>query len=192
MRLGIYAAIIFVAAITPLILGMLTLRPLKFANPAAWRHEYLMQFLSVDLQMIFGHILYVNVSRLLRAAVLGWTLLPIVTYALLMIFQATMQRVRVKMHHVVRCVVYSADVLIWPSVILSVLLVLNVTFDNRLDEPIALLVLIFFPTVWIIFTWRMMRAYRLYLRFHHAEMVVLSVQVMIGIGVLYALVTRLI
>ncbi len=183
LRLGIYGAVVLLVAVSPVVVGILTLGR-NWGYPGASRYEFPWRYLPVELNVVFAQFFYARLSRLLPVVVFAWTALPIVTYLLLMIFQATMRRVAVKMHHVVRCVVYSADVLVWPVVALNLLLVLNVTFSGQLSDPIAWLLIILFPLLWVVFTWRMMRAYRRYLRFNHAEMVVLSVQAMIGIALM--------
>ena len=42
--------------------------------------------------------------------VLGW---PVTTFIILMIFRASMRRARIKAIHIVRCVVYTSDILFW-------------------------------------------------------------------------------
>jgi len=106
--------------------------------------------------------------------------LPILNYGLLMIFQQTMRKVNVGAHHVQRCVIYSADVMFWPVVPLCVMLVYNGLSPTReWDEPIAWTLLIEFIVVWLVMTWRLVSAYRHYLRFDHPAGTILSIQLMI-------------
>jgi len=92
-----------------------------------------------------------------------------------------MRRVRIKSHHVLRCTVYSSDLLVWPSLILMLLLSINTaaSLKTRFNELIAWVLLVSLAAVWIAMTWRLLVAYRRYLRFQHAEAVVLSVQVIL-------------
>ncbi len=145
--------------------------------------QYLQNFPLWLLRPFF----YGPVSKTLPYLVVAFTLLPLMNYLLLLIFQGTMRRVRVRHHHMLRCIVYSSDVLIWSSCLLCLLLLINAAAHGGLDELVAWTVLLLVPFAWITMTWRLIVAYRKYLRFHHAEAAVLLVQVIVFLLALFGL-----
>lgn len=118
-------------------------------------------------------------------AVLGGIVLwPWLTMAGLMIFRWSMRRARIRRVHVVRCVVYSADLLLLLTPFYALVLAMqyydapslrNSPFDYILPAAAILL--------WICFVYRLMRAYRHYLRFDHVAATVLVSQVMAALVV---------
>jgi len=112
--------------------------------------------------------------------------LPVTYYALLMIFQQTMRKAKVRRDHVGRCISYSADIVLWPILPLCVLTLLNgaAGSPNQWEEEIAWTVLISIVLIWLIFAWRLVFAYRYYLRFDHAVGTIFSVQLIIFLLVL--------
>lgn len=105
----------------------------------------------------------------------------------LLVFQISMFRHKIRESHVVRCVVYSADYMLWVGLVLGaeVLGCLIATLLNR--SPGALLagtlVLLMLAGL-LIFTYRLCRAYSLYLRFDHPVATVLFAEVMAGLALL--------
>jgi hypothetical protein len=104
--------------------------------------------------------------------------LPVVMYLLLMVFQGTMRRVKVRPKHVRRCVVYSADVLVWAALpVIGLVCVRGLNY--AWSETLAWSLLAMFPIVWAVMAWRLSCAYRLYLRFDYPRATVWSVQLII-------------
>jgi hypothetical protein len=189
-RLIFYALIILGLAVFPLALARITLP----APPAGsfyisdtLRYDFMRAFLGSFPLWLLRPFFYGPVSKTVPYLVVACTLLPFMNYVLLLIFQGTMQRVRVRHHHVLRCIVYSSDVLIWSSSLLCLLLPINLLMHGGLDELVAWTVLLLLPIIWITIAWRLTVAYRRYLRFHHAEAAVLSVQIILFLLALFAL-----
>jgi hypothetical protein len=111
---------------------------------------------------------------------------PGLTMAGLFLFRWSMRRARVKQVHVIRCIVYSADLLLLLVPLYIVMLLssgmspigfrvwIGSPFD-RVCVPISFLV-----GLW--FVYRLVQAYRLYLRFDHVVATVLASQVMAGLA----------
>lgn len=108
---------------------------------------------------------------------------PWIALATLMIFSGSMRKAKVKTHHVMRCVLYSADLIVWCTLLLlwipieAFWLVIHGAAPHSLTYIVtlfsfamaALLMLLVFP-------YRLAIAYRRYLRFDHAIATVLIVQ----------------
>jgi hypothetical protein len=181
-RLLMYGGIVLGIALLPLVASRVLLAPwpTRFIWGSTLRLELAYEYLPDFFLMVFRPLFRLPVVRLLPVIVIWWTMLPVGTYLLLLIFQGTMRRGRVKAHHVLRCIIYSADALIWPSLVLLVLLPLNLpAFRLAPTELIAWVLLVSLPIVWMRMAWRLMVAYRRYLRFPHAEGVIASVQVIL-------------
>jgi hypothetical protein len=101
---------------------------------------------------------------------------PWVTLAALLVFQTSMRRAHVRAEHVVRCVVYSGDVLVWSGLGLvagGALGLLSTYQYVGAARPIVHCVL---PAL-LVAAFRLGVAYRRYLRFDHAWSTALSSQV---------------
>ena len=101
---------------------------------------------------------------------------PWITLAALLVFQTSMRRAHVRAAHVVRCVVYSGDVLVWSGLGLvagGALGVLSLYQYVGAAGPIVDCIL---PAV-LLAACRLGVAYRRYLRFDHAWSTALSSQV---------------
>lgn len=110
---------------------------------------------------------------------------PCLVFSSLQVFRWSMRKARVSPRHVLRCVVYAHDVLIWPCFVASgiwgVYLVLILTdvwpHDRLTNEWIA--------TLWgaamfgglLLSMFRLHRAYRFYMRFDHVVPMLLCVVV---------------
>ena len=114
--------------------------------------------------------------------------LPI-TFALLLIFRASMRRARVRLHHVARCVVYGFDVVAWWAFLLAVTLVVNAQpySPGIAAEAIAWFILFSIPILWLVMSYRLATAYELYLRFDHARWTIFAVQFIVALLFLLAL-----
>ena len=114
--------------------------------------------------------------------IISW---PWMTLAALMIFRASMRKAQVKMVHVLRCVIYSAD-----AIALAALAVIGwIVFMMRApqilsyrygDSEFAKTVLL---VMFLILSYRLWIAYRKYLRFDHALATVVSSQVIVALAV---------
>ena len=126
-------------------------------------------------------------------APVAWVLL---TAAGMMIFQFSMRRARVRPIHALRCVFYSADVLVWVNLVLTVTLAgilyfdiagSNLPWSDQYGESLWELLLL---AAFFVFNIRMVVAARRYLRFDHAVATVMVTQVMaylvVQIAIMYA------
>lgn len=104
---------------------------------------------------------------------------PVATFAALMIFVASMRRARVRRVHVLRCAVYSGDVAAWLAVPWLATLLVRGDIHGRREMMTALVVAL---VLWAVASYRLLAAYRHYLRFDHAAGVVLATQVIVGLA----------
>jgi hypothetical protein len=113
---------------------------------------------------------------------------PILTVLALMVFRATMRRARIKWVHVIRCVVYSGDVLSLFIVVALVMLsttgllwqswgvLFRMAFVGWVPlSPIVILI----AASWLLLTWRLATAYRMYLAFPSAILTCVLSQVVV-------------
>jgi hypothetical protein len=105
----------------------------------------------------------------LPAIVIGW---PIVTFLALMIFRVSLIRARISPAHVLRCTIYSGDIVAWLAPSLIVVIPILVTIDDFAVIwtgylPIVLLVLL---------SARILLAYQLYLRIRRGLAMVITSQ----------------
>ena len=126
-----------------------------------------------------------DARELLRGLFVVSLALPVVTYLLLMIFQQTMRKAKLRFAHVLRCITYSADVALWPVLPLCLLTVMNGSPQTpyQWEEEFAWMVFFSLGLIWFTFIWRMICAYRYYLRFDHPAATIISVQIIILLGV---------
>jgi hypothetical protein len=108
---------------------------------------------------------------------LGYIAWPFITVAALMLFQITMRRARIRISHLLRCTVYSAD--LTPVLVATALLGIALMLRSR---GMAYGVALRLPTVavailWLVPTWRLIVAARRYLRLPMAVPTVLLTQV---------------
>jgi hypothetical protein len=110
---------------------------------------------------------------------LAW---PWLTLAALLVFQVSLRRARLRSSHVLRCVLYSGDVVFWLAPPVA-LMALSVWFWGIWPPPNPLggawpLV----PAgVMLLLNYRLLNAYGRYLRFDHAAATVAASQVMVGL-----------
>jgi hypothetical protein len=114
------------------------------------------------------------------AAVALLAIWPWLNFLALMIFQQSMRRAHVKPSHVVRCAIYSGDLIFWYSLLAAgAVLLVGPTY---LSWPIANFLL--FLTLGAILTGiviavRMWIAYRRYMKFDHAFATILASQIIV-------------
>ena len=109
---------------------------------------------------------------------------PWLTLAGLMVFRWSMKRANVKGVHILRCVVYSADLSLVVFLLFLWLAAEACGFDSRLSIPPTTLSNIWIAGVGIflsLFIFRLMCAGRLYLRFDHVVAMILATQFMAGL-----------
>jgi hypothetical protein len=117
----------------------------------------------------------------LGLAAVAW---PWVTLAGLMVFRWSMKRANVKPVHVLRCVVYSADLSLVAFLLFLWLAAEACGFDSRLSIPPTVLSNIWIGGIGIflsLFIFRLMCAYQLYMQFDHAVATIIATQVMAGL-----------
>jgi len=112
---------------------------------------------------------------------------PIATFLALCVFEISRRRVKIARVHIVRAVVYSADLIWWIGLIMFFIALLSSAAAFGLNnayifpiEPEAFLAIAGCAAV-IAFGVRLCFAYRRYLRFPHAVWVVLSSQIIAGL-----------
>jgi hypothetical protein len=118
----------------------------------------------------------------------AWLAWPLATLATLLIFRVSMRRARVKVVHVLRCVVYSFDVLLWVTLVAMLMDWLEV-----MPVPYQVLQALRNAAGWAwlaivaVVIYRLTVAYRLYLRFDHPAATVLATQVICLLGAIVSL-----
>jgi hypothetical protein len=112
---------------------------------------------------------------------------PWLTIASLMIFRISMRRAKIANAHVLRCVLYSFDLLFWIGALTIGLSVASMLIAGSLPRQsahvfligLALLLLLFLPVA----VYRLWWAYRLYLRFDHAFGTVFASQLIVFLAI---------
>jgi hypothetical protein len=116
----------------------------------------------------------------LPLALVAW---PWVTLAALLVFAQSMGRAKVRKVHVLRCVVYSGDVMVTAAAgAIGFAAVADVVYIARpLTATLvdAWMLLGGVAAFWAVANWRLFRAYQLYLRFHRPLVTVLAAQVLV-------------
>lgn len=116
-----------------------------------------------------------------------WLAWPWITLAGLLIFQISMRRARVRAIHVMRVVVYSGDIAFWWALLLMGIGISNVVRFGlgRVPPWLAPQPEPYLPYVatllLLVGTWRIAAAYRRYLRFPHALLTAIAVQIMVAL-----------
>jgi hypothetical protein len=107
---------------------------------------------------------------------------PWLTLAALLVFQISMSRARIRAVHVLRCVIYCADVQLTIAFVALLCSPAILSEPNRFINPNVTLVDYLLSAAWIIayliIIGRLMIAYILYLHFSHPVSVVLTAQLM--------------
>lgn len=174
---------------------------MRLPQNQAWRQHVAQQYGSVEQYLdlvsplppslrFFEAMWQDNVTlRLLITAYVAYAGWPWIAALTLMIFRASMRQARVRFAHVMRCVIYSADI----TPVLFVFLVAGVA--PAINRTLGMIPYDSFERLaWFVagsgayamVSWRLIRAYQLYLRFPLAWAVVLSVQIIVALVVLQA------
>jgi hypothetical protein len=125
---------------------------------------------------------YVLPSMQVLLGILVW---PVLSFLALLVFQISMRRARIRSAHVLRCVVYSFDALVWTgpaSVLLAGASMLAAPYAGY--DMIAWLALLVGVVMIGHILYRLFQSYRLYLRFDHPILTVLASQVIAGLAIL--------
>jgi hypothetical protein len=119
---------------------------------------------------------------------LGW---PWITFATLMIFQISMRRAGIRKIHVVRCVVYCSDIIVWTGLMTLFVAGAALAYDYRtttlgggpfyeaMTDYAWVLIL-----MWPIMAYRLYIAYKKYLAFDMPLATIIASQIMTGLVVL--------
>jgi hypothetical protein len=137
----------------------------------------------LGIQVIFQNAARHEVLLTLGLAAIVW---PWLTLAALMIFRWSMKRAKMNWIHMLRCLVYSADLSLLAFPFYFWLVAEACGFDNRFFIPPSTLANLWIAGVAIlllVFNYRLICAYRFYLRFDHAVATVLAVQTMVALAV---------
>lgn len=115
---------------------------------------------------------------------------PWVTFVVLLIFQASMRRARLRTGHVLRCVVYTGDVFVWVGVVAVLLQIAQWAWSGFIhqsdQQERARLAAAGAAVLVVAATYRLAVAYRNYLRFDHAIATAVASQVMVVVFLITA------
>jgi hypothetical protein len=122
---------------------------------------------------------YAGATELTGLMCLTW---PWLTLAALLVFQVSLRRARLRPTHVLRCVLYSGDVAFWLALLVA-LVAAYMWAGSTWPPPTP------FGVAWplvpaavvLLVNYRLLTAYRRYLRFDHAAATVAASQVMVGL-----------
>jgi hypothetical protein len=116
----------------------------------------------------------------------------VATYLSLLVFRISMRRARIRPVHVARCVVYSFDAIIWPALAAFVgtaLVIAQALLLSKRDFSLLWGAAAIAPWVLVaVVEYRLVMAYRHYLRFDRPFLTILASQVVAGLVVLNVLV----
>jgi len=105
---------------------------------------------------------------------------PLMSAASFFVYQFSMFRAKVREIHVLRCVLYSSDILMWTALALPILtapLLIGAVPRSSATQMIGLLIMCVPTLAWLIFAYRLCRALKLYLRFSQAIAMVVFGQI---------------
>jgi hypothetical protein len=119
-------------------------------------------------------------GRLLIAFWMIYALFPLLNFAALLVYRQSMRNARVKLSHVLRCAVYSGDVIVWSAMWqLGLLLTGSPRSDATFDVfTIGVLILLGVNAV------RLISAYRWYMRFDHVVATIFAQQIILLLAML--------
>jgi len=133
----------------------------------------------------------------LAFALLAW---PWLTFVTLLLFRFSMRRARIRPVHVLRCVLYSFDAVLWAGMVAAALVAatvlqfrttpprgmrsmvpgwLDMLIDPYMQDPVAKTLLAAAALLLPFMAWRLTIAYRQYLRFDRPAATVLASQVIV-------------
>jgi hypothetical protein len=135
------------------------------------------------LRQFFGFLRYDALYTLGALTLAAW---PWASLAALLVYQQSMGKAKIRAAHLVRCVVYSADAMVWAAIAIALVAAAAVTFDigPSTGEAFALAGVI--VAAYLVACYRLFRAYQLYLKFHRPLLTVLAAQVIVLLAFLVA------
>lgn len=147
---------------------------LRWMSPPPPRH--LLQFVANALGR--------DGARLIILGVLLLTVFPWLNFAALMIFQQSMRRAKVKTGHVLRCAIYSGDVIFWYGLAAAITIA---CFGANLQPGVIQVLIVRFTFGFILVAAvnavRLWVAYANYMQFKAALATVLAAQIIVGLTI---------
>jgi hypothetical protein len=154
-----------------------------------WRVEYRRHDLLIELAGIRFHYEIHPFAAVAAEAILLW---PWGTILALMIFRISMRQAKVRPVHVLRCALYSADVVIWAGLSCALIMVAygSMSAAGR-TEPFQpeLFFFIVLAVTGGVFIRRLVVSYQTYLRFDRPLLTIACTQLIVGLAWLWALLT---
>ncbi|HEX5244851.1 MAG TPA: hypothetical protein VFW23_16455 [Tepidisphaeraceae bacterium] len=128
-----------------------------------------------------------DVAVIYAGAILIWTA---ATFLALLIFQQSMARAKIRTHHLFRCVIYSADVVIWASLfgMAALAAYAALVFSGGQGFSVLEVYLCTCAAIIIVFCIRLCVALRLYLQMDRPFWTVMATQVLVALAIVTALV----
>ena len=120
------------------------------------------------------------VAALLLLACLAW---PWLTLAALLVFRQSMRQAKINRVHVLRCVAYSADVVFWIGWASTAMLLNRLRDATGFSNESTGWFFVALPALLGWMSWRLVVAYRRYLRFDRPAATVLSAQVIVLLAI---------
>ena len=102
---------------------------------------------------------------------------PWLTLASLLVFQISLRRARLRSTHVVRCVLYAGDVVLWAALPIGTLVLAAWARIGGGEGVLGVAA----AAAWLVLSYRLFAACAFYLRFDRAAETVLASQVMVGL-----------
>jgi hypothetical protein len=152
----------------------------SFGGPAS---AHLPSISLLRIRIIFQNATRHDNLLTLGLAVIVW---PWLTLAGLTIFQSSMKRAKINRVHMLRCLVYSADLLLVVFPFYFWLVAEACGFDTRfffLPGTLSRLWIAAVSILLLTFIYRLVCAYRIYLRFDHTVVTILATQVLTALAV---------
>ena len=106
---------------------------------------------------------------------------PWLTFAALMIFQASMRKARVQRGHVLRCVIYAADASVWYTILMLAAMawLIALAIIKHSPQPSERITFWLLLLLWVVRLDRLTTAYRKYLQFDHPFLTALVSQIIV-------------
>lgn len=155
----------------------------RFRNPQAKQ-----RFLDANFPMPPSRGFFQQYARLLESyslamaievgSIVAW---PWLTFAALMIFQASMRKAKVQRTHVLRCAMYAGDGAVWYAfaMLVAMILLSVLAITKRSPQPIESITFWLVILLWLLRLDRLTTAYRKYLQFDHPFLTGLASQIIV-------------
>jgi len=155
-------------------------RPLLFYSSTPDSVDFEIGFYSLHFQVREVAVIYAG-------TILIW---PTLTLLALLIFQQSMARAKIRTHHLFRCVIYSADVVIWGSFFCMAVLAAYAALVLGGGQGFSMLEVYLYTCTGIVtlFCIRLGVALHFYLQMDHPFWTVLTTQVLVALAIVTAFV----